>query len=40
MVEQGTEGECLTRAAQKGAGILAVSLARGLNFSDVADLHG
>lgn len=39
MVEQGTGRECLTRAAQKGAGILAFSPARGLNFSDVAGLH-
>ena len=39
MVGQGTGGECLTRAKQKGAGILAVRLARGLSFSHVADLQ-
>ena len=33
------EGECLTMAEQKGTGVLAVSLARGLNFPDAADLQ-
>lgn len=39
VMEQGTGGQCLTIAAQKGTGILAVSLGRGLDFSDTADLQ-
>ena len=38
-VEQDTGGEYLTIAAQKGTGILAGSLPKDLNFSDVADLQ-